>query len=248
MDAKQTQILALAKYIHAVCKTNDIWYSLAAGSVLGAVRHKGFIPWDSDIDIFVREDQIEEFRNVILKDLPVDFQYWCWDKEMKYHPVFDRLSLKGKSSSDIHVDIFLLIGVPDNERKREKFIKKCYYSYRFFRTKHVDIRYSKQSHIRKIKALRVFTSLIPDKIIKKYESKIQHSNPLNQSEYCIYYSTGYGRKACMKKDIVLDTMDVPFEDTVLSIPKDYDTYLKKMYGDYMTPKKENYKLIDQYIR
>jgi lipopolysaccharide cholinephosphotransferase len=138
LSATQEKLLRLASYIHSICEDSGIWYSLAAGSVLGAVRHGGFIPWDSDLDIFVRITDLARFREAIMSTLPSEFRYYAWDREPNYHPAFDRLAYKGVSHYEVHVDIFPLIGVPEEPRKRDLFIKLCFLSYQFFRCKRFD--------------------------------------------------------------------------------------------------------------
>lgn len=70
LSERQQRLLHLAAYIDAVCEEHEIWYSLAAGSVLGAVRHRGFIPWDNDMDIFVKNKDMARFRAAVLTNLP----------------------------------------------------------------------------------------------------------------------------------------------------------------------------------
>jgi lipopolysaccharide cholinephosphotransferase len=248
LKKEQNILLNLISFIDKVSTKNDLWYSLACGSVLGAIRHKGFIPWDADIDIYVSLKQLEEFRKSILDELPDNMTYYAWEKSMKYHPVFDRLSLKGIDSQNLHVDIFPLIGVPNDEGKRKKFIKKCYVSYRVFRSKHVDVKTSKDNHRTYMRILKCLTTLIPDRLIKHIEYGIENKYDLDQSNYCYYYSSGYAEKGCMLKELVMISKRVPFEGLVLPVPADYQTYLTQLYGDYMVEKRSGFKVIDKIIK
>lgn len=248
LSERKKRLLNLVSYIDSVCGNNNIWYSLAAGSVLGAIRHKGFIPWDEDIDIYVEANHLNKFREAIMKDIPQEFKYYTWEKEYKYHPVFDRLSYAEVSNNSLHIDIFPLIGVPDTPSKRKRFISLCFFSYRFFRCKHVDVNYSHKDRIGKIKFIRLFTYLFSDNVIKKIEKYIEQKYDLEKSNYCYYYSSGYAMNACMPKEIILETHKVTFEYLKLNVPVRYHEYLTNMYGDYMTPKRKGYKIIDKYLK
>jgi|LSQX01.3.fsa_nt_gb lipopolysaccharide cholinephosphotransferase len=244
---RKRHLLELISVIDSECRKNGIWYSLAAGSVLGAVRHQGFIPWDEDIDIFVKSSDLPEFRRVMMAAIPNELRYFAWDKEYEYHPVFDRMGYAGVSSSALYVDIFPLIGAPSCLKQQERYVRLCYFTYRFFRCKHVDTRYSHPRRVRFIRFLRPFTYVFSDKLIKRIQKRIEEKYDLETSDFCYYYSSGYGIRACMPKRLVLETHRVPFEHLELNIPVNSHEYLSRMYGDYMTPKREGFKIMDKYL-
>lgn len=243
----RSKLLDLISIIDEVCQKNGIWYSLACGSVLGAVRHRGFIPWDSDMDIYVAFPQLGEFRKAIKDSISDDLHYYEWEKEYDYHPVFDRLSYSEIDSQQLHIDIFPLIGAPDDDKKRRKYIRKCFLSYRLFRCKHVDPEFSKDTHKKYVKLIGSAMKLVPEKMIKAIELRIETEYDLNESDYCYYYSSGYAEKGCMPKELVLNSKRTEFENLMLPIPQNYDDYLTRLYGDYMVEKKSGYKVIDKYI-
>ena len=250
MDLEETkkEVLKLIKIFDEVCTKYDIKYTMTAGSVLGAVRHKGFIPWDYDMDVVVPITQFDFLREKLLERIKSEdnLVLHMWDKEKKYYEVVDRLSLKNIPHQLLHVDIFPLIGAPSTLKKQKRFADLCFYSYRLLRCKNCDTKYSKPSHVRKIKILKFFTKIIPDKIIIRWYKKLQNKYPFDDSEYVYVLASGYGIDELVKKDVFLDTKRVKFEDTKLNIPKKSKYYLTRIYGeDYMVPKKEGYKKIDR---
>lgn len=249
MEVKEIQfkIMELVKIFEEVCSENDIEYTLAAGSVLGAVRHHGFIPWDSDMDVFVRLDQFNLLRDKLLEKINnTNMKLYMWDKEEKYYEVVDRLGFKSIPHEEVHLDIFPLIGAPTGKIRRFLFTNIIYYTYRLLRCKYCNTDYSKPNHVKKIKFIRNFVKIFPDKIIIKWYKFLEQKYDLKDAEYCYIMASGYGYKEAMKKNIYLDTIKVQYEDIELNIPREYKYYLVELYGeDYMTPKKEGYKKIDK---
>ena len=243
METKEVQnkLLEIIKVFDSICRESNIWYTLASGSMLGAVRHAGFIPWDTDMDVFVKVSDVEALRNALLKGIPSEMKLYMWDLEKNYHACFDRISFRDIPHEKVSLDIFPLIGAPDTYNAQIKFVKKCFYSYKILRTKHVDTAYSTPSHVRKIKVLKVFTKIIPDAIIRKWYHYLHSRYDFEQASYVYTIASGYGMKECLPKDLMLNTEYKKFEDTKLPIPVRYDEYLTRVYGDYLTPKKEGYK-------
>ena len=123
--------LKLLSYFDDICKKNDLKYFLAGGTLLGAVRHKGFIPWDDDIDLAMPRDDFEKF--IKLSDsLEEDYKVLIPSKTEKFHLVFaklvnkyyynDKKDLKGKYG--IRIDIFPLDGLGNTEKIALKHSKK----------------------------------------------------------------------------------------------------------------------------
>ena len=74
----QLRMLEIVKAVDEVCRRHDIHYWIDAGTLLGAVRHKGFIPWDDDVDIAVMREEYGKLRDCLMKELPVDFVFVDW--------------------------------------------------------------------------------------------------------------------------------------------------------------------------
>lgn len=230
-------LLPLLKEFKKVCVENNIWYSLAYGSVLGAVRHDGFIPWDADADVFLCLPDKEAFRaafaktdhgNIILKNC--DTSPRC----MQCH---DSLVYKDKSTT-IHLDIYLLVGAPSSIKKREIFTFCSYYLDRIIRSKYVDIRKCLPQNRPLVFASKVITHLIPDKILRKNIHRRETKVSFEQAEYLTDLGCDNMSSGCIPKAVILNVTEHLFEGEKFNIPSNYDEYLRRTYGnDYMIPKR-----------
>jgi lipopolysaccharide cholinephosphotransferase len=231
----QKKVMELIKEFDRICVENGIWYTLAYGSVLGAIRHGGFIPWDPDMDVFVRASDMEKLRQALKKGMPDEMKLYIWDKEEEYSPVFDRLCFQGVSHDLMHVDIYPLIGAPSSEASRRSFTRTCWYSYKVLHCKHKDVQYARASNVKKMRFVKKFIKLLPDSLIRRWYHYLENKYDFEKAEY-VYTIAGEGYKDCVPKKLLMETKYVPFEDTMLSVPAQYDQYLTRIYGDYMTPK------------
>ena len=243
LSSTNKKALGLIRYFDKICKDNNIWYTLTSGSVLGAVRHNGFIPWDSDIDVFVKQEDLDKLRHLLCKNVPDGMKLYIWDEEKKYHSCHDKLAYNDIPHEMIHVDIFTLIGVPNSLLRQKIFTSLCFYSYEILRCKHVNVQFSKPNHRVPIRVIKFFLQIVPDTLIKRWYHFLEHKHDFNNSEFAYTLSSGYRMRECLPKEIYLNSIKVPFEDLMLPIPKNYSKYLTSVYGDYMTPKKDGYKLI-----
>ena len=130
--------LMILKDLIEICDEHDIEYYLIYGTQIGAIRHHGFIPWDDDIDVLMFREDYERFLKV-MEDNPND-KYTIFDSRYnsEYFFQFGRISLNGTYWAEywdeqvsfklgIHVDLFILDNLPDNNIKRKIFIQRCYY-------------------------------------------------------------------------------------------------------------------------
>lgn len=244
----QKQVLRIVKIFDSVCEKNNINYTLSSGSILGAIRHGGFIPWDGDMDVLVPINQFEFMREKMQEELKKypDLKMYIWNKEKKYAEVVDRICPVGVPHEKIHLDIFPLIGAPDNKKEQKKFANICFYSYKLLRCKNCNTDFSKKDHITKIKILKIFMKVVPDRFMTKWYNYLQNKYDYEKSKYVYILASGYGVDEVLKKETYMNTIKVTFEDTELYIPKEYDFYLRHIYGEnYMKPKKDGYKKIDQ---
>ena len=132
----QKLILYIANEVIRICDKNDIPYNITAGTLLGAVRHKGFIPWDDDFDFAMTRNDYERFLKACKKDLNTDiFFLQTAETDRNFAYSMAKLQLLGTEiiedfsiGVDIHhgifVDIFPYDKLPDGDVKRKKFLKK----------------------------------------------------------------------------------------------------------------------------
>ncbi len=233
-------LIGILNYINDVCKKSNINYSLIGGSLIGAIRHKGIIPWDDDIDIILMPDEYDKLINELKKankgryrliDVDVDNNYY-----LPYAKLVDTKTVaieKGTKKIDnygVFVDIFKYTYLPDND-----FIRKIYLArYKFM----LDIihgfgKLNKEDNI--LKRIRTYLSkkISTCKYIKRFD---RYSRKYNNTTYIISNWPVYGQKKeiqfskNMKKYSIVN-----FEKGTAMITENYDEILKTTFGDYMTP-------------
>lgn len=247
IQQKQLQIL---KEVVRICDENKVTYYAAYGTVLGAIRHKGFIPWDGDIDIYVPENELDTFIHVMKKNLGDEYVVDFRDDKKAFRD-FPRIGYRGYETGLLHVDVFRLAGMPDDERRQLSILKRTRILHHIVNVKQKGL---KLFFIQKRKIVRAFlVSLITapislqritelfDKYNRKYPFEKAHyvGNCADDSEHCVFSKKYLGKG-----------MIVQFEDTMIRIPEAYDEYLKQIYGNYMEypPEKERNKVLSRVYR
>lgn len=240
-----------------VCRKHDIKYCITAGTMLGAVRHKGYIPWDDDADIAMLREEYEKFRLVAdemdlticyLQDHFNDSEYlWQYAKLRRTGTSFVRTGqehMKGKTG--VFVDIFILDDCPISTLGMIWQDFKC-----FCLRKILYARVGKKNEKGIVKVLYTMISGISvDWVYKKVTKMAKNSknNTKNRVRVLLFPSFGklymknkhplkirYG----MPKKWFLERKEYEFEGYSLFGTKDYDAFLKYMYDDYMTLPPEN---------
>lgn len=243
IEAKQVQIQVLNEFKN-YCKKNDLVYFLGYGTLLGAVRHKGYIPWDDDIDIVMPRGDYDEFVQNYNRE-PKQFEVFDVENEPNYFLPFAKLSDKNTFLKDdfnklfdklgVFIDIFPLDGVPDNRNELEQNLQQVALCYKTL--------YAKARPVIKIANLYKTLRLI---IRKSRFYFVDYSKTLKRT-IDLVKETGfddtdkvgcllgvYGRKEILDKNIFSKSVQLEFEGVLYKAPYDYDKYLTSIYGDYMT--------------
>ncbi len=245
--------LIIAREIKRICDENNIKYFIIAGTLLGAVRHGGFIPWDDDMDIGMLREDYEKFLKIAKKDLGDDFFLQTPETDKSYGLNFAKVLLKGtmlmeestasnNAKKGIFVDIFPFDVAPESEADRENHNKKTYFYRRLLLAKRNYNIAGKKEYVKRIvyfilKIMSVFFS--HDGLVKKLDSEITRYNN-QKTEDIVNIGGAYGyKKETIKANWVRETVEIPFEDMTISAPIDYIKYLETFYGDYMTPPPED---------
>ena len=242
--------------IDDLCQKYNIDYFLDSGTLLGAVRHKDFIPWDDDSDLAMTRDNFEKFCKVA-SELPAPFRFVLPTEYNGYFFDFvpriinTEFPLREETDADLAqnsyqnrlaVDIFIIDRAPDSQKKFSKMVfrQKMIYGYAMAH------RYDKHAHsysfVDKMKVI-VLTTLGRfqklDKIFKKQESLSASYRNETTNRYCI-------TNAIMKEihnsypiECIAETVKLPIRGRLFPCPAGYDTILTALYGDYMTPPAEN---------
>lgn len=244
-ELKQIQ-LRILDYVDAFCKKHNIMYSLACGTLLGAIRHKGFIPWDDDIDIQMLRPDYEKFIGLIRKDNNPLYTIKTFDDnlEISFAKVIatDTILVEtySRSTFGVYIDVFPIDGVRNEEdfKKRHKQVMQQYYKYGIIKA---DI--SSQEKIKsriKLTILKfLYSQFTPKKIIKKINN-IAQKEKVDKCDYLFEMAAGRTYRAPFSKKAFSSVLRVPFEDKYYPVLVGYDEYLKACYGEnYMQiPPKE----------
>lgn len=228
----QNEMLKIMSAIDKVCRENDIHYILDGGTMLGAVRHQGFIPWDDDADLIMLRDDYEKFIKIANTNLPPEFRFECLENTKNYPYNFGKVravntvfrekftgNIKGINHG-IYIDIFPMDYVDEKD-----FVKHAKWASHFAR-----FRYDKLG-LRGIKN-KMIAMLIPLKFINKMAAKNMKYHYLKGDKVCKLCHYG-PNKPIIDKTIFTDVIEVPFEGKMFFIPKEYDNFLRGRYGDYM---------------
>ena len=229
-------LVKILKEIDSFCKREGVVYYLDCGSLLGAVRHKGFIPWDDDIDLSMpRKDYekfIKEFKsdNCTVLSFRSDTDYFYTFAKVNYNGSYvDEVELPKIKGLGINIDIFPLDGMPDNLLKR-RIHQDILFLLNKVRAMNVRIHRKLPKPFNIVFQWRALVS-ISDKLGKRYS--------MDNTSYCgNLVATNIWHKeipsSCFDGTDYLD-----FEDGRYPVPSGYDKYLKGLYGDYMKlPPKE----------
>ena len=231
--------LEMLSYIDKVCRKNNIKYSLAYGSMLGAVRHQGFIPWDDDVDIMLSPQEYFGLIEILKADdkfrvlTPKSKNYaLCYSKLI--HPDTYAICDDGYKHNEINgvfIDIFPLWPLKNIEEELQalkKYEKKAFVA----NEKGILAFVQSQGIIKSIS--RIPWVLYCKAVGKKFWSKKIVDFLRNNMNVCTYYGLiPWEEKYCMDKSFFEEVEDVRFDKLTLMIYKEYDEILTNRYGEYM---------------
>ena len=246
-EAKKIMINILS-FLSEYCDNNGLRYFLAYGTLLGAIRHKGFIPWDNDIDIWMPRPDYDKFRElVILKPINENIRCldYCTIKAFPFLKVFDyRTILKEHflvtgDKLGLYVDVFPLDGLPENVSEKKRILSIAEKYNRCFALGNYRFNTGSNGMVKLLKnVFYPFSRLMDSKKICQRLDTLCAQYAYDQSMFVGNVVWGYGKKEILKKTwFGISTAE--FEGKEYKIPSGYDEILKNYYGEYMTlPPKE----------
>lgn len=243
------------KLFKKICDDNNLRYYMIGGTLIGVVRHNGFIPWDDDIDIGLPRPDYNKFLEIAPKYLPEymeivtkssDPNFKCYFTRMinnKKKIYWDQRGYKAKIG--VWMDIFPIDGLPDNRILRKLQVFKVLWWKMLYKFTQIDyvmtnrerskmewliIKFAQITHIGKI--------LSAEKTLDKLDKQLQKYD-FDKVNYAWNFSGGHGLKEIMPKRLWDGKRTGLFEGLKVSIPENTEEHLSYIFGDYMTLPPEN---------
>ena len=246
--------LKMLEDLNKLCLENEIKLMLGGGSFLGAIRHKGFIPWDDDIDLMMLRSDFDNLLKV-LGSLPKEYEFQYITPERTSYCTFAKLIYKNSSLVEvgnenipklqgIYLDIFIIENVPDNKIISFFYGLKCNYmqlvSSSIVMTKFPS-EYNKKIFMQSFSGRinyfirKIIGFLYKYQNIEKYFTKVDKIFKKYKNKKTNYITIPSGRKHYfgekLPKEIFMNLIEYPFENLKILGPKDYRIYLENLYGN-----------------
>jgi lipopolysaccharide cholinephosphotransferase len=226
-DMQQTE-KEILHYVDGLCGKYNLRYWVCGGTMLGTMRHKGFIPWDDDIDIFLPWKDYLKFIELFEENENYSMIGMGTSDENDFSDPFAKVVYKktiiDENIGTVHkvnplcIDVFPLIGLPEDKAKRTLFFKK----YQEVNRQIWEDFYSENGN------LEVFAKWYPKQreFLEMYD--------FDKSKYVGVLGTAYGDRDATTREVYSDTMRKAFEDIEVNVPIGYKEYLDNLYGkDWM---------------
>ena len=243
---KQTLLIKLLEQFHELCEVNGLIYNIFGGTMLGAVRHHGIIPWDDDIDVTMPRKDYIQFIALVKNKYSNKFNIHVYPDEGYIYPyakfgmkdtvLYENEVKRKYNKLSLYIDVFPNDGYPINESVFEKY--KKYEDAIILLTYNLPRRrsYFKRTYIGTKKFVYKFWGV--NYFVKKQIQMLSESNEEN-STYIICQGAGWGKKGKLKKEIYYDRILYEFDGIKVWGIRDYHNHLTNLYGDYMVPPPED---------
>lgn len=257
----QKKLLAMFEWFHDFCEKYELKYYAQGGTMLGAVRHEGFIPWDDDIDVGMPRRDYERFLDLCKKN--IDDKYFietfgCDNEDYVYGyaKIYDTSTTliekaKNNVKRGIYIDVFPLDGIGNNIKQVKRNYKSIYWRYQFFVARTCALSERRAWY----KNLSVLVArCIPDLIVNNQKillkiDKLCKANSYDESIYIGNLLGNWGEKEIVKRELVETRELYKFESINIWGTKEYDYYLSSLYGDWRKlPPKEKQVTHHDYIK
>lgn len=251
----QMVILGIIKDVDKLCRNNNIEYYLLGGSAIGAIRHKGFIPWDDDLDIIMTNDNYTKFLEICKEQLDKD-KYYLQEGLIDWPLNYSKIKLRGTHIHEheeyidgvedgIFIDVFKMDNVSGNPiiGRWQYFCAKYYLSYT------MSVRTYKSGSLKK---RLMIASAFPLKC-KSIRNFFVKQTTIFNHKYTPLLGFFYGRtrwkSGVIPRKFFGKPTYVDFEDTKLPVAEHYHEYLTQVFGDYMKlpPKEQQVGLHTTYV-
>lgn len=228
--------LGVMDYIHNLCQKKNINYSLAYGTLLGAVRHKGFIPWDDDVDIALKREEYDKLYQAILQDDDAIYKVVSFENDARYpypfyrvydvRTVYDNNYIENDIELGICVDVFPFDYYKDVNTEMVKLDT--------YRRLSVYTLYGVHNKNAKLKNIIRYLMVLVFRLtrVKNWNKKMNDlAMQAKEGEYIDYLMENKTRSTKFDKSLLDNVIDSSFEDRVYKIPESYAQILTAIYGD-----------------
>lgn len=234
--------LSILKNVQLFCEKNSIKFYVAYGTLLGAVRHQGFIPWDDDIDIIMLR---EDYNNFVNSYRDSRFECIAFENNRFYVPYAKVIDPQTKIVSEtviskeplgIGIDIFPIDYLSDDKIEAQRIKNGFTIDYTF-------LRYSLFNNINELKDKSVLKEIVYyisrafgfSYWVRRYKNRVIKYTTIEKKKYCALLPLiNSGAKPIFNSEIFDKLSSYKFEDTLVPSVEDYDQFLSTVYGDYMT--------------
>lgn len=248
LDKLHTVELEIMDEFVRICEKHKLPYFLTGGTMLGSIRHKGFIPWDDDIDIGMTRKDYELFIEYAKVELDGKYYLDCHETNKQYYLPFAKIKKNNTVFDEEdnhhlnnHKGIFIDIIPFENAKKQDSIKQKI----QAILVRNITDTMFYKNKIRKLKNSRhplfvAMLSIIPNYQLMKLQKKISKLNKDDNSEYMVALAGTYSyKKETMPRNIFLPTKKIKFEDREYQGMNNPDGYLTRIFGNYMElPPKE----------
>lgn len=241
IKAVQNKILEIAKYFDAFCKEHDITYYLMGGSALGAVRHRGFIPWDDDLDVFMTFENYQKLIDKAEKYLDKENFYFQKENTKEWPLFFSKLRMNGTTFLEedskhrnmhqgVYIDIMCLNYVHENKLLRYvQYLSALSLTAQTIAERGYD---STNSFIKKL-AMFFARNIVKGPIKNALLLNVRRYNKEKTEMVGHFFGKAPFSKTSFPKSWLGEPRYIEFEDTELPIPEKAEKYLELRFGDFM---------------
>lgn len=222
--------MELMRYVRDTCEKNGLRYYMCGGTLLGAVRHKGYIPWDDDVDLAMPMPDYLKFIKVVKQENKY-YPLNIYDDSDNYYNFFMRLIKKETfvknweypflMSIGVSIDIFPLFGLPEKQKDREFFYKRI----RLLNEKYIGTYIEHETETAELLRQR--------HELQEQIRSMMEQYPFDECTWIGNVLSKYREKEIMPRSIYINSVDLKFEDEEFAAAIGYTDYLTRMFGDYM---------------
>ena len=239
--------LDILRALDKICRENGIHYEVDGGTLLGAVRHRGFIPWDDDADVIMNREAYRKLMRVLDDELDKEKFYfqdmrrtrgyrWGYGKLRRKNTRFVRINQEHMPyPQGVFLDVFVCDNVPD------LYFFRCVCNFQSFIFR--KLFYAEVGKINEVGFKRLLyriLSRVPERTLKKqYFRYVRFRNRAYTDWVKCLTFPACNKTFGYKRSWYEDTIDMCFENVVLKASREYEEYLTFLYGDYMKLPPEN---------